>query len=106
MSSWLIAAICGLAGASVAELLDLRSCLIRDHQYPWEQSHGLPGKLGPARYSVLVAANLLLGAAAAVAVYGQDPPTHGVPAHSAITWAVAGLAAPAVLQKLGGAIRR
>ena len=107
MGGWFIAFICGVAGACAGDLLELRTSLIHDHQYPWEQSHGLAKPLGAIRYAALVTANLLLGAAAAVAVYGQDVPARGgLPGHTIIILAASGLAAPAILQKLGGAMRR
>lgn len=104
MSAWFVAVLCGTAGAGVGELLELRTSLNHLHIYPWDAEHGKIKKLGLRRYFVLVAVNIALGAAAATAVYGQDP-VHALSIHAMLGLGAAGLAAPAVLQKFGGAIR-
>lgn len=106
MGVWLIAALCGVIGASAGELLELHASIRHDGIWPWQAKHGSRVPLGVCKYVVQAIASMVLGGMAAVAVYGQNPPPGGVPAHAIITLAAAGFAAPAVLQKLGNAVRR
>jgi hypothetical protein len=104
MPAWLVALLCGIAGAGVGELLDMRASLTHLHQYPWEVQHGRIKRLGLARYALLAAVNVILGAASAAVVYGGSP-GRVLSIHAVIGLGAAGLAAPAVLQKLGRAIK-
>ena len=107
MDAWYVAAICGIAGAVCSELLDLHTSLNRDGIFPWEATYGGKKTIGALKYLTEVFARLALGVLAGMAAYGEDPPqSHNLPPHAIVWLAAAGFAAPAVLQKLGGAVRR
>jgi hypothetical protein len=107
MSAWLVAAISGLAGAALGELLDLANSLTHYHKYPWDLAYGGRQSLGGRKYAVLCIARLILGVGAALVVWGGIGPLHDpIPVHVMITLGGAGLAAQPVLQRLGRALPR
>jgi hypothetical protein len=107
MDPWLVAAVCGIAGAIGSELFDLHASLNRAGLWPWDRCFGGNVPIGWKKYVAEVAARLLLGALAGMAAYGQDPPTtHLLAPHTVIFLAACGFAAPAILQKIGGAVQQ
>jgi hypothetical protein len=94
-----------VGGGLVGELLDIRTSLNNYHVPPWKRRHNRLPALGIWNWLLLVAVNLILGGIAAAVVYGQ----HKVATlnwHEILGLAAAGLSAPAVLQKFGGAVRK
>jgi hypothetical protein len=100
VNAWLVVILCGITGACAAEVLDLHTGLLDDGAYPWDRKYGGTESLGAVKYIVRICANAALGAAAALAVYAEDPLPGLVP-HGVFVLGLAGFAAPAVLQKLG-----
>jgi|SRR5579863_2152991 len=104
MNAWFIASLCGIVGGLAGELLELSNSLQHQNLPPWLLKHGRRQPLGLRWWSLLVAVNLVMGGLAGAAVYGQMAAPVVSP-HLGVTLGAAGLAAPAVLQKLGRAIR-
>jgi hypothetical protein len=107
MDPWLLAAVCGIAGAFGSELFDLHASLNRAGRWPWDKCYGGRTPIGWKKYLAEVLARILLGALAGMAAYGQDaPPGHTLAPHTLIFLAACGFAAPAILQKIGGAVQQ
>ncbi len=95
----------GAAGAVAGELLGIRATLTCDDEYPWELRHSKLKRLVVPKWPVLAAINVMLGVLAFAVIYGEDA-ARMVSIDVGITLGVAGLAAPAVLQKLAAAAAR
>jgi len=108
LASWLLVGCAGILGAVTAEMLDAKAAITGKGKWPWDMKRPPSARepLGVAKYVTVVVINLVLGGLAAAVARGTHQSLDVFSLNGFLTLAAAGLSAPAVLQKAGGALGR